>query len=375
MIVKKIITYQDLEDEANSDICVGYFWTTLIEDIVGRICINKQYIPQHWGYMGYGLSESEWGETDIINLASIIIDKKLKANKEHKLVLTKCKTKSVESVTRMFARSILWAINDERDNSYNANFVRLIKKTLKSEFNVVLKERASIMGNEFELLVKNLITILKSVPQNWKHDLPITRRGTPRKNLLPIYKTADLVEPCRSMASLNPLPTSQHLWKAIESVLPVKPHTQTAQRIWVGSVGSLEPLTQNKDSDSTEMTHKAHSTKIPSTDISGVIRDSDIALKADSDYEMAESVRGAKMKLREMLTGQEEAAFPIIFLNEDFSQLDDNERADALKLESSSLVKPLLEEIFSKCTEISKEFNLDSNDRNYLYINLARELF
>jgi len=375
MIVKKIITYQDLEDEANSDICVGYFWTTLIEDIVGRICINKQYIPQHWGYMGYGLSESEWGETDIINLASIIIDKKLKANKEHKLVLTKCKTKSVESVTRMFVRSILWAINDERDNSYNANFVRLIKKTLKSEFNVVLKERASNMGNEFELLVKNLITILKSVPQNWKHDLPMTRRGTPRKNLLPIYKTADLVEPCRSMASLNPLPTSQHLWKAIESVLPVKPHTQTAQRIWVGSVGSLEPLTQNKDSDSTEMTHKAHSTKIPSTDISGVIRDSDIALKADSDYEMAESVRGAKMKLREMLTGQEEAAFPIIFLNEDFSQLDDNERADALKLESSSLVKPLLEEIFSKCTEISKEFNLDSNDRNYLYINLARELF
>ena len=81
------------------------------------------------------------------------------------------------------------------------------------------------------------------------------------------------------------------------------------------------------------------------------------------------------MKLREMLTGQEEAAFPIIFLNDGFSQLDDNERADALNLESSSLVKPLLEEILSKCKEISKEFNLDSNDRNYLYINLAKELF
>ena len=375
MIVKKTITYQDLEDEAQSDVCVGYFWTTLIEELVGKICVDKQYIPQHWGYMGYGLSESEWGESDISDLASIIIDKKLKVNKEHKLVLIKCKTKSVSSVTRMFAKSILWAINDERDNSYNANFVRLIKKTLKSEFNIVLKEKASIMGNEFELLVKDLITILKSVPQNWKHDLPMTRRGTPRKNLLPIYKTADLVEPCRLMATLNPLPSSQHLWKAIESVLPLKHHTQTAQRIWVGSVGSLESLTDNKDSDSTEVSYKAESTKIPSADIGGVIRGSDTGLEANSEYEMAESVRGAKMKLREMLTGQEEAAFPIIFLNDGFSQLDDNERADALNLESSSLVKPLLEEILSKCKEISKEFNLDSNDRNYLYINLAKELF
>lgn len=98
------------------------------------------------------------------------------------------KDRDVASIFRLLVQPVTWAIKDKRLNSVDGNAVRLIKEILKDEHGIVLKMTTPTSDPTFETTIDKLVVELKKVPQHWDHSSPLTRRGTPRKNLPPVFR-------------------------------------------------------------------------------------------------------------------------------------------------------------------------------------------
>ena len=106
------MTFEEIENEASSENSFGYFWTTLVEDVVAYVCKNKSFPPQSWGYSGHGQSELEWSEADLIELADWVIHEKIKKHNQHLTILYQVKDRDVASIFRLLVQPVTWAIKD-----------------------------------------------------------------------------------------------------------------------------------------------------------------------------------------------------------------------------------------------------------------------
>ena len=357
------MTFEEIENEASSENSFGYFWTTLVEDVVAYVCKNKSFPPQSWGYSGHGQSELEWSEADLIELADWVIHEKIKKHNQHLTILYQVKDRDVASIFRLLVQPVTWAIKDKRLNSVDGNAVRLIKEILKDEHDIVLKMTTPTSDPTFETTIDKLVVELKKVPQHWDHSSSLTRRGTPRKNLPPVFRKTELGQICDQIVGMKPIPASNQIWRAVQSVLPAREGTQAGQKKLAGAEYLLS-LTQ-MDSDDPF-------TKIASEHI-GDSQVSDSALEIGSEDGLNVELIQAATVFRQILTGEEEVAMKVV-LHPEFSHLPLQQKAQALEVTNAGEIEKILKSLMSKSKKIASDFELDSEEMNQITVFSGRAL-
>lgn len=357
------MTFVDLESEAYSERPFGYFWTTIIEEVVKHVCMTKSFPPQSWGFPGYGPTEQSWAEADLIQLADWVIKNRVAPSNQHLTILFQVKDSSVESVFRLLVQPVTWAINDRRKNSVDANAVRLIKEILKEDFGITLKVTTSPSDPSFESTVTNLVALLKKVPQHWDHSNALTRRGTPRVNLPPVFRKPELRTVCEEIASMNPRPSSNQVWRAIQGVLPARKGTQADQKLESGT----EQISHRGD-----ISEREEITKIASEHI-GDSQVSDSALEIGSEDGLNVELIQAATVFRQILTGEEEVAMKVV-LHPEFSHLPLQQKAQALEVSNAGEIEKILKSLMSKSKKIASDFELDSEEMNQITVFIGRAL-
>lgn len=357
------MTFQDLELEAKSTKSFGYFWTTLVEEVVVYVCKNKSFPPQGWGYPGYGSSEQDWAEADLIELADFVIHEGIKKSNQHLTILYQIKDLKVESIFRLLIQPVTWAIMGKRQNSVDENAVRMVKEILKDEFNFVLKSTTPSSDPTFDQTIAKMVGVLKDVPQNWSHTAPLTRRGTPRKNLPPVFRKYELRPFCDFVTQMSPLPSSNQIWRAVQSVLPVRAGTQASQKMVAGS----EQISRIQD-----LSEDASLTKIASTES----RESNPGASSGTYLgvgELGAHLLGAFNEFRGNLTGEEEETIMVI-MNPEFNHLPQSLKAEALGVRDLNSIKPALNSLKEKSRTIAIDFDLSEEDCNELLMQVARTI-
>jgi len=358
------MTFDDLENEAYSERSFGYFWTTIVEEVVKHVCVSKSFPPQSWGFPGYGPNEQEWAEADLIQLADWVINNRISSSNQHVTIISKVKDRSVLSVFRLLVQAVTWAIKDKRKNSVDANAVRLIKEILKDDFGIVLKATMPISDPAFEPTVDSLVNLLKQVPQHWTHTTALTRRGTPRVNLPPVFKKPELNVICSDIAQMVPLPASNQIWRAVQSILPVRVGTQAVQRTESG----IEQISKVGDISERE----EEITKIASKQ--GVVDpDSEDSLAKLGLGGLAKPIIEAINAFRGSLSGQEEVAMKVV-LHPEFSHLPLTLKAQALEVDKAEEIELVLKGLVSKSKKIAIDFSLNDQEMNEVTIMVGKTL-
>jgi len=358
------MTFDDLENEAYSDRSFGYFWTTIVEEVVRHVCVSKSFPPQSWGFPGYGPYEQEWAEADIIQLADWVINNRIHSSKQHLTIIFKVKDRSVLSVFRLLVQPVTWAMKDKRKNSIDANAVRLIKEVLKDDFGIVLKVTTPIADPAFEPTVLQLMNLLKQVPQHWTAPASLTRRGTPRVNLPAVFKKPELKVICSEIAQMVPLPASNQMWRAVQNVLPVRVGTQAVQRTESG----IEQI--SKDGDLSEREEEI--AKIASKQ--GVVAlDSEDSLEKLGLGGLDKPIIEAIKAFRGSLSGEEEVAMKVV-LHHEFSDLPLTLKAQALEVGNAEEIGLILKGLVSKSKKIAIDFSLNDKEMNQVTIMVGKTL-
>jgi hypothetical protein len=358
------MTYDDLENEAYSDRSFGYFWTTMVEEVVRHVCVSKSFPPQSWGFPGYGPNEQEWAEADLIQLADWVINNRITSTNQHLTIISKVKDRSVSSVFRLLVQGVTWAVKDKRKNSVDANAVRLIKEILKDDFGITLKVTMPVSDPAFEPTVSVLVNLLKGVPQHWAHTASMTRRGTPRVNLPPVFKKTELKGVCSDIAKMVPLPASNQIWRAIQQVLPVRVGTQAVQRTESG----IEQISKVGDLSERE----EEITKIASKQ--GVVTlDSDDSLEKLGLGSLDKPIIEAINAFRSSLSGEEEVAMKVV-MHPEFSHLPLMIKAQALEVDKAEEIELILKGLVSKSKKIAIDFSLNDKEMNEVTIMVGKSL-
>ena len=363
------MTFQDLELEAHGSKSFGYFWTTLVEEVVVHVCKNKSFPPQGWGYPGYGPSGQDWGEADLIELADFVIQEGIKKSNQHLTILYQIKDQNVESIFRLLIQPVTWAIMGKRQNSVDENAVRLIKEILKDEFGFVPKATTSTSDPSFDQTVTKMVGVLKDVPQHWTHTAPLTRRGTPRKNLPPVFKKDELKPFCDFVVQLIPLPSSNQIWRAVQKVLPARPGTQAAQNLIAGA----ERISPNQDlSEFQDLSEDLILTKIASNQ--GEEEILGLNLRDDPhETELRAELVEAYNAFRKNLTGEEEEAIMVI-MNPEFTYLPQSLKAEAFGVVDLNSITPFLTSLKEKSKALATDYELSEEDCNELLIQVAKSI-
>jgi hypothetical protein len=357
------MTFQDLELEAHGSKSFGYFWTTLVEEVVVHVCKNKSFPPQGWGYPGYGPSEQNWGEADLIELADFVIQEGIKKSNQHLTILYQIKDQNVESIFRLLIQPVTWAIMGKRQNSVDENAVRLIKEILKDEFSFVPKATTSASDPSFDQTVTKMVGVLKDVPQHWTHTAPLTRRGTPRKNLPPVFKKDELRPFCDFVAQLTPLPSSNQIWRAVQNVLPAKQGTQAAQKLIAGS----ERISPNQDLSEDPVLTKIASNQVEEGNLGSNLRHD--PRETDLRADLVEAYTAFKKNL----TGEEEETIMVI-MNPEFTHLPQSLKAEALGVVDLNSITPSLVSLKEKSKALATDYELNEEDCNELLIHVAKSI-
>ena len=344
---KLSMTFEEIESEASSEKSFGYFWTTLVEEVVAHVCQNKSFPPQSWGYSGHGQSELEWSEADIIELADWVINEKIKKHNQHLTILYQVKDREVESIFRLLIQPVTWAIKDKRLNSVDGNAVRLIKEILKDEYGVVLKMTTPTSDPTFDTTIENLVVELKKVPQHWDHSSPLTRRGTPRKNLPPVFRKTELGHVCGQIVGMKPMPASNQIWRAVQSVLPAREGTQAGQR----KVAGAEHLLNLREMESEDPFTKIASEQDERNANPGESEDYGQVWESDQRLMLVAE------EIRKRLTADEERVM-LVIMHPDFTHLPQAVKAEALGAVDLMSQKTILNSLKEKSQEIGTEFNL-----------------
>jgi hypothetical protein len=351
-------TFEDVEIETNSDKSFGYFWTTLVEDVVAHVCRSKSFPPQSWGYPGHGQSELEWSEADLIELADWVIHEKIKRSNQHLTIFYQVKDRDVASIFRLLVQPVIWAIKDKRLNSVDGNAVRLVKEILKDEHGIVLKMTTPTSDPSFGSTVDKLVHELKKVPQHWSHTSPLTRRGTPRKNLPPVFRKAELEQLCRQITEMSPIPASNQIWRAFQTVLPAREGTQAGQKKVAGTEHLLS-LSQMEAED-------------PFTKIASEHDERNISPSAPygQDAEPDQELMLAAEEFRRRLTAEEEKVM-LVIMHPDFMHLPQAVKAEALGVDDLISQKKILNSLKEKSQILGSEFNLSDDKCNQTLIMVA----
>ena len=357
------MTFEELENEAFSERPFGYFWTTIVEEVVKHVCVSKSFPPQSWGFPGYGPSEQGWAEADLLQLSDWVINNRIAISNQHLTILFKVKDRSVESVFRLLVQPITWAINDKRKNSVDANAVRLIKEILKEDLGIVLKVTTSPSDPSFESTVANLIDLFKKVPQHWDHSNALTRRGTPRVNLPPVFRKSELRVVCDEIAAMSPRPSSNQIWRAIQRVLPARKGTQADQKIESGT----EQISHEGDISEREEITKISSDQIGDSQIP------DLAMEIGAGDGLDDSLVQAARAFREVLTGEEEVAMKVV-LHPEFSHLPLQQKAQALEVSNAVEIEKILKSLMSKSKKIANDFELNDEEMNEITVFIGKAL-
>jgi hypothetical protein len=356
-------TFEDVEIETNSEKSFGYFWTTLVEEVVKYVCKNKSFPPQSWGYSGHGQSELEWFEADLIELADWVIHEKIKKSNQHLTILYQVKDREVASIFRLLVQPVIWAIKDKRLNSVDGNAVRLIKEILKDEHEIVLKMTTSTSDPSFEQTIQELVNELKKVPQHWDHSSPLTRRGTPRKNLPPVFRKAELGQFCGYIAGMKPLPASNQIWKAVQSVLPEREGTQAGQKKTAGAEHLLSLGQIESEDPFTKIASKQHERDMSSVSLDDYGQES----------ELHQGLGVIAEEFRKRLTADEERVM-LAIMHPDFPHLPQAVKAEALGVNDVNSQKAILNSLKEKSQSIGSEFNLSEEKCNQALIMVAKAI-
>lgn len=354
-------TFEDIEEESNSEKSFGYFWTTLVEDVVTYVCKSKSLPPQSWGYPGHGQSGLDWSEADLIELADWVIHEKIKRTNQHLTILYQVKDRDVASIFRLLVQPVFWAIKDKRFNSVDGNAVRLVKEILKDQHGIVLKLTTPISDPSFESTIDTMVHELKKVPQHWSHTTPLTRRGTPRKNLPPVFRKAELEQLCRHIKDMNPIPASNQLWRAFQTVLPAREGTQAGQKKVAGTERLLS-LSQMEAEDPF--------TKIASEHVERNISHIE---SYGQDSEPDQELILAAVEFRRRLTAEEEQVM-LVIMHPDFMHLPQAVKAEALGADDLNSQKRILNSLKAKSQALGSEFNLTDEKCNQTLILVANAI-
>ena len=357
------MTYEEIEAEAHSEKSFGYFWTTLVEEVVAYVCKNKSFPPQSWGYSGHGNSELEWSEADLIELADWVIHEKIKKHNQHLTILYQVKDREVASIFRLLVQPVTWAIKDKRLNSVDGNAVRLIKEILKDDHDVVLKLTTPTSDPTFDMTIDKLVVELKKVPQHWDHSSRLTRRGTPRKNLPPVFRKTELEPLCGLIVGMTPIPASNQIWRAIQAVLPAREGTQAGQKKVAGAEHLLS-LSQMEHED-------------PFTKIASEQDERNLRVEASDDEghgsESEHRLSLVTQEFRKRLTAEEERVM-LVIMHPDFTHLPQAVQAEALGSIDLSSQKTILNSLKEKSQALGKEFNLSDENCNTVIRMVASEI-
>lgn len=348
------MTFEEIENEASSENSFGYFWTTLVEGVVAYVCKNKSFPPQSWGYSGHGQSELEWSEADLIELADWVIHEKIKKHNQHLTILYQVKDRDVASIFRLLVQPVTWAIKDKRLNSVDGNAVRLIKEILKDEHDIVLKMTTPTSDPTFETTIDKLVVELKKVPQHWDYSSPLTRRGTPRKNLPPVFRKTELGQICDQIVGMKPIPASNQIWRAVQSVLPAHEGTQAGQKKGAGAEHLLSLIQMESDDD--PFTKIASEQDKRNANLGGA---DDYGQGSESDHRL----RLVAEEFRKRLTADEERVM-LLIMHPDFTHLPQAVKAEALGAVDLMSQKAILNSLKEKSQAIGTEFNLTDENCN-----------
>ena len=218
----------------------------------------------------------------------------------------------------------------------------------------MLKMTTPTSDPTFETTIDKLVVELKKVPQHWDHSSPLTRRGTPRKNLPPVFRKTELGQICDQIVGMKPIPASNQIWRAVQSVLPAHEGTQAGQKKGAGAEYLLSLIQMESDDD-------------PFTKIASEQDKRNVNLGGADDYgqgsESDHRLRLVAEEFRKRLTADEERVM-LLIMHPDFTHLPQAVKAEALGAVDLMSQKAILNSLKEKSQAIGTEFNLTDENCN-----------
>jgi hypothetical protein len=203
----------------------GKCWFGILVAIFQTVIKTNTYEPIRFGYQPTTSGSFSWSDEDIYDISLKIVKKRfLGVSRTHLGILEKVGDEaSIQDVIRLILRQAPLWISSFGDKNINYNSVETISKVLWDEFDIDLPKTVDKSHPKFDQLVKEVIKILKSVPQSWPETDGLNSKGLPAQQLPAVFrKTKEMIEACEKISTLTPVISKRVLFEALEKVLPVR---------------------------------------------------------------------------------------------------------------------------------------------------------